>query len=154
MKFRSPASLTAAAVLFLSPMAKADQISIRSAVDVLTKRFVAAYKSKDVETIKRELTPEFSWKRTDGSSLKTKEAMQGLKRQMERVVSIKSMSLHIGDIALLGDAASATVYCDFSGTIRTESGEQKKVSSHSKYKYYWVKTLKGWRIDGITDLNS
>ena len=72
---------------------------------------------------------------------------------MERVVSIKSMSLHIGDISLLGDAASATVLCDFSGTIRTDSGDQKKVTSHSKYKYFWVKTFKGWRIDGITDLN-
>ena len=153
MKLRLTA-VAAVCTLCVLTSAKADDNSARYGIEAMTKRFVNAYRNRDVAAIRRELTPDFAWKRPNGTSLKAGPAMAGLQRQLDRVVSVDVMSIQLDNVTTLGDSASAIAICTFRGSIRDSSGAVKKVTSKSKYKYYWVKTKKGWRIDGITDLNA
>jgi ketosteroid isomerase-like protein len=137
----------------LNTTAKADDNNVRNGIEAMTKRFVTAYRNRDVQSIRRELTPDFAWKRPNGTSLKADAAMEGVTRHLDRVVRVDVMNIKLDNLSMLGDSASATAICLFRGSVRDSAGAIRKVTSKSKYKYYWVKTKKGWRIDGITDLN-
>jgi ketosteroid isomerase-like protein len=153
MKLGMAVLVAAWAFLPLAYHAKADNIAAREGIELSAQRFATAYKNRDVDAIRHELTADFGWKRPDGTKMSAAVAMRGLRRQLDRVISVDEMKLTLGQISVLGDSASATVLCDFRGRVRNASTGHKKVSSRSKYHYYWVKTSKGWRIDGIDDLN-
>ena len=145
-----------AAVWALTPVtanAGTDNISARNGIESSAQRFAEAYKNKDMRAIRHELTADFGWKKPDGKSLDASQAVDGLRKQMDRVISVDEMTLTLGQISVLGDSASATVQCVFRGRVRGGSKGARKVVSRSKYHYYWVKTSRGWRIDGIDDLN-
>ena len=154
MKLRLTAATTACVLGMAGAVARAENNSVKYGIETMTKRFVIAYKSRDVRAIRRVLTPDFAWKQTDGKSLNADQAMEGLQRQLDRVVSMDVMTIKMLNITTLGDSASAIAYCTFRGSVRNTGGAVQKVTSTTKYKYYWIRTKKGWRVDGITDLNS
>lgn len=154
MNLRFTAIATAYFVCTITAIAGAEDKGVRYGIETMTQRFVTAYKNRDIATIRRELTPDFAWKRPDGTSLNADKAMDGLRKQLDRVVKVDVMTIRLENLTTLGDSASNVAVCSFRGTVRDSSGAAKKVTSTSKYKYYWVKTKKGWRIDGITDLNN
>jgi hypothetical protein len=153
MRLRVAAVAAVSAFLAVSALGQGGERSARQGLDAMTKRFAAAYKGKDLDTLRRELTADFRWKRPDGTSIPVDKAMEGLKNQLDRVLAVDDISIVLDHVLVIDRSATALAHCTFTGKVSDGAGGVRKVTSRSKYRYQWVKTDKGWRIKSIEDLN-
>ncbi len=128
-----------------------DPPALRS-VTVMTIRYLAAFKRRDINSMGREMTKDFSWRRLDGETVRGGEALTQMKQVMDRAAASGPYSLAFNNVRAESNDVAIDGRATLERTVKNEDGSYSKGSVTTISKYLWTRTIKGWRIRRIDDL--
>ncbi|MCS6777598.1 MAG: nuclear transport factor 2 family protein [Chloroherpetonaceae bacterium] len=110
------------------------------------ERYRQAFLRKDMNAITALLTPDFTWKMADGTTLDRAGTTHTLREQMTTIRAIEHMDIQIHRMQLQKDRAIAIITETTRARIAGPGGKTETATSRERYRVTWVRTAARWRI--------
>jgi hypothetical protein len=125
---------------------------VRRELEVVFAERVQALKNKDVDTLLRQISPDYSATLPNGQTMNYEQIQNYIRSGVDQFVEIKDLTITLETIILNGNEAIVDARQHVSRKQRLRDSKVHDVISGVLQAETWIKTTEGWKLKKVSNL--